>query len=199
MHLKFDSVNNLPLQALGLDGQYLCSRDIRIFPLVKITGALKTLVAKNLSFPLLNMMVEFFKKAGEIVDVRFSLDYNGDFGGNCHIEFATAEAAIKAVELNGKYLFGRPVVLGFTRETICIQGFDTSLVFEQVQSSLVKFFSTCGEISWMHIPTFPYTDDSTLTVKDAAPVRLDVNPVGGRRGIQVIQIYPFRCYSPDRG
>ncbi|KAI3978011.1 hypothetical protein MKX01_032388 [Papaver californicum] len=149
------------------------------FAALTITGALKTLVAKNLSFSTTESdVVEFFKQAGEIVDVHFSLDYNGDFGGNCHIEFATAEAAIKAVKLNGKYLFGRPVVLGFTRETICIQGFDTSLGFEQVQSSLMEFFSTCGEISWIHIPTFPYT--------------------GIPKGIALMEFFDFRAFPKAR-
>lgn len=44
--------------------------------------------------------------------------------------------------------------------------------------------------------------DSTLTVEDAMPVRLDVQPTGvsmGLRGNRIGSIYPFGCYSTDRG
>ena len=38
---------------------------------------------------------EFFKDAGEVVDVRFSYEPDGRFKGFGHVEFATAEAAQK--------------------------------------------------------------------------------------------------------
>ncbi|KAI3853570.1 hypothetical protein MKW98_025087 [Papaver atlanticum] len=47
----------------------------------------------------------------------FSLRRNGEFRGHCHIEFVTKEVEEKAVELNGEYLLGRPVELGFPRES----------------------------------------------------------------------------------
>ncbi|MCL7050441.1 hypothetical protein MKW94_000446 [Papaver nudicaule] len=147
-------------KALELDGRYLCNMDIRVGRVgrVESTGASKTLAAKNLSFSATKSdVMEFFKHAGGIVDVRFSLRRNGDFRGNCHIEFATEEAANKAVELNGEYLLGRPVALGFAREIIFVRGFDTSLGFDRTQNSLEELFSTCGKIYWMHIPTYPYT------------------------------------------
>lgn len=37
----------------------------------------------------------FFKDAGEIVDVRFASDADGRFKGFGHVEFATVEAAQK--------------------------------------------------------------------------------------------------------
>ena len=37
----------------------------------------------------------FFKDAGEVVDVRFATDAEGNFKGFGHVEFATAEAAQK--------------------------------------------------------------------------------------------------------
>lgn len=37
----------------------------------------------------------FFKGAGEVVDVRFSVNEEGRFKGFGHVEFATAEAAKK--------------------------------------------------------------------------------------------------------
>jgi len=37
----------------------------------------------------------FFKDAGEVVDVRFASDTDGRFKGFGHVEFATAEAAQK--------------------------------------------------------------------------------------------------------
>lgn len=38
---------------------------------------------------------EFFKGVGEIVDIRFSTDAEGNFKGFGHVEFATEEAAQK--------------------------------------------------------------------------------------------------------
>ncbi|RZC87515.1 hypothetical protein C5167_036055 [Papaver somniferum] len=136
-----EAVNKVDFSACGWT-IYLCNRDIKVRPLVAINGASKTLVAKNLSFSTTKSdVVELFKQAGEIVDVRFSLDHNGNFRGNCHIEFATAEAAMKLALLVKPYL----------------SIFNTYLRFDQIQSSLVELFSTCGEISWMHIPTSRYT------------------------------------------
>lgn len=38
---------------------------------------------------------EFFKDVGDVVDVRFSSDSEGQFRGYGHVEFATAEEAKK--------------------------------------------------------------------------------------------------------
>ena len=58
-------------------------------------------------------MREFFKSAGEVVDVRFASDPDGRcrFRGYGHVEFETHEAAKKALELNGQDLLKRDVGL----------------------------------------------------------------------------------------
>ncbi|XP_026459944.1 nucleolin 2-like [Papaver somniferum] len=164
-------------------------------------------------------VIEYFKWAGEIIDVRFSSLDNENFSGYCHIEFATEEGAKRAAKLNGQHCLGRPFELRFARETICVRGFDTSIKFDQIHSSLEEIFSTCGKIIWMHIPTFPYTNvtlgkafielydlrafpkalamnghklgDSTLRVEDATPLQLDVNPPGRRRRIGGRPVGPY--------
>ncbi|MCL7044357.1 hypothetical protein MKW94_015363 [Papaver nudicaule] len=192
-------------KALEFDGQNMCNNNIRVVPL--LPKASRTLAAVNLSYSTTKSdLTEFFEQAGEIRDVRFSLDQNGGFNGNCRIEFVTAEAATKAVALRGNYLLGRPVILGFARETLFIRGFDTSLQYDQVYSSLLELFSTCGRISWMDIPAIPYSGiaegfafieyfdsthfhkalalnghklgDSTLKVQDATPGELVRTPPG---------------------
>ncbi|RZC68663.1 hypothetical protein C5167_031905 [Papaver somniferum] len=124
-------------------------------PQVKRTGASKTLVAMNLSSSTSKSdVIEFFKWPGDVVDVRFSYYPSGEFRGVCHLEFATEEAAKKAMKLNGEYLSGSWVKLGFSRESIFVRGFDTSSEINEIRSSLKEHFSSCGEILWMHIPTF---------------------------------------------
>ena len=77
----------------------------------------KTLFMGNLSFDNAAADVEnFFKDSGEVVDVRFASDPDGRFKGFGHVEFATAEAAQKAITLNGGDLICRPVKLDFARE-----------------------------------------------------------------------------------
>ncbi|MFX3993677.1 hypothetical protein ACJBXB_10585, partial [Streptococcus suis] len=58
----------------------------------------------------------FFKDAGEVQEVRFSTHEDGSFKGYGHVEFVTAEAAQKALELNGQDLLGRGVRLDLARE-----------------------------------------------------------------------------------
>lgn len=143
----------------------------------------KTLFMGNLSFSVEQTDVEnFFKGAGEIVDVRFSSDREGVFKGFGHVEFATAEAAQKALELSGEDLLGRPVRLDLARErgsytpfsgnektsfqkggraqgqTIFVRGFDKSSLEEQARSSLEEHFGTCGEITRLSLPKDYDTD-----------------------------------------
>ncbi|MCL7043945.1 hypothetical protein MKW94_010097, partial [Papaver nudicaule] len=223
--IKFATVEAAE-KALELDGQHLGNREVVISP-IESTGASKTLAAKNLSSSITKSdVIEFFKQAGEIVDVRFSLRQNGELRGCCHIEFATEEAAKKAAELDGECLLDRPIVLGFARETIFIRGFDPSLKYHQIRSSLEELFSTCGEILWMDIPTVPYTDvplgkafiefydfrsfpkalamnghklgDFTLRVEDAIPLKFDVRPTSGRRRIHGRPVGPYGYSYPYR-
>lgn len=42
-----------------------------------------------------NCREEFFKDAGEVVDIRFASNEEGRFKGFGHVEFATEEAALK--------------------------------------------------------------------------------------------------------
>ncbi|MCL7051686.1 hypothetical protein MKW94_015372 [Papaver nudicaule] len=136
-------------------------------------GGSKTLFAGNLSFSIDKPdVIEFFKQAGEVADVRFSSDEDGRFKGFGHVEFVTEEGAKKAVKLNGQNLLGRPVKLDFARErgersvytpqsggyqkpegqTIYIRGFDTSSGVDQIQTSLEDHFKSCGEITRVFVP-----------------------------------------------
>ncbi|KAM7265355.1 hypothetical protein ACFE04_003038 [Oxalis oulophora] len=131
------------------------------------SGGSKTLFVGNLSYQVEQSDVEkFFKSAGEVVDVRFAQDPEGNFKGFGHVEFATAEAAQKALEMNGKDLCGRGVRLDLAKErgeftprearppsqTIFVKGFDTNLGEDEIRSSLEKHFGDCGEMTRISIP-----------------------------------------------
>ncbi|KAI3851178.1 hypothetical protein MKX03_007243, partial [Papaver bracteatum] len=171
-------------------------------PQVKRTGASKTLVSMNLP-------IEFFEWPGDVLDVRFSYFPSGEFRGVCHIEFATEEAAKKAMKLNGEYLSGSWVELGFSRESIFIRAFDTSSGIDQIRSSLKEHFSSCREILWMHIPTVDGTGfyhpeafpnalgmnghklgNYPWTIEDATPLNLNVRRTGGR-GVSRGRFVPY--------
>ncbi|XP_071693561.1 uncharacterized protein [Rutidosis leptorrhynchoides] len=84
-------------------------------PQTPATGS-KTLFMGNLSFSIEeNDVINFFKDAGEVVQVRFAMRDNC-FAGYGHVEFATPDAAQKALELNGEDLVGRAVKLDFAKE-----------------------------------------------------------------------------------
>ncbi|KAK9691400.1 hypothetical protein RND81_09G194800 [Saponaria officinalis] len=142
------------------------------------TGS-KTLFVGNLSFSVEESDVrEFFKVAGEVVDVRFASNAEGQFRGFGHVEFATAEAAQKALELNDKPLLDRPVRLDVARErdnnrsaftpqnrdnsfqkggrpqgqTAFVRGFNTEQGEDEIRSALQEHFGSCGEITRISIP-----------------------------------------------
>ncbi|XP_058182715.1 nucleolin 2-like [Rhododendron vialii] len=148
------------------------------------TGGPKTLFVGNLSFSVEKTDIEnFFKGAGEVVDIRFSFDRDGGFRGYGHVEFATAEDALKALELNGRDLLGRNVKLDPAKErgaytpasgnerssyqkegrgqvqTLFIRGFDKSSGLDQVRRALEEHFGTCGEISRLSIQKDYDTDE----------------------------------------
>ncbi|KAI3893768.1 hypothetical protein MKW92_008413 [Papaver armeniacum] len=179
------------------------------YPSSEKDWSIETLVAMNLSSSTSKSdVIEFFEWPGDVVDVRFSYYPSGEFRGVCHIEFATEEAAKKAMKLNGEYLSGSWVKLGFSRESIFVRGFDTSSGINEIRSSLKEHFSSCGEILWMHIPTFHDTGVARgiafiefyhldafpkaiamnvhklghypLTIEDATPLNLNVRGTGGR-------------------
>ncbi|XP_024197202.1 nucleolin 1 isoform X3 [Rosa chinensis] len=149
-------------------------------PATPETSSSKTLFAGNLSFKIEQRDVEeFFKDVAEVVEVRFSSDQEGQFRGYGHVEFASAEDAQKALELNGSDLLGRAVRLDLARErgergaytphsgkesnsyqkggqgqsqTIFVRGFDTNQGEDEIRGALQSHFGSCGEITRVSIP-----------------------------------------------
>ncbi|XP_074273809.1 uncharacterized protein LOC141597297 isoform X2 [Silene latifolia] len=138
------------------------------------TGS-KTLFVANLAFAVEESDVrDFFKDVGEVVDIRFASNAEGQFRGFGHVDFATAEAAQKALELHEQPLLDRPVRLDLAREkgersasrennsfqkggkaqgqTAFVRGFDTSLGEDEIRSALQEHFGSCGEITRVSIP-----------------------------------------------
>ncbi|KAI3812335.1 hypothetical protein L1987_17042 [Smallanthus sonchifolius] len=135
----------------------------------------KTLFIGNLSFSVEESdVINFFKDAGEVAEVRFSMK-DGRFAGYGHVEFATPDAAQKALKLNGELFFERAVRLDLAKErgaytpsegndrssqksgqsqglTVFVRGFGTDDGFDIVKSTLEEHFGQCGEISRMSIP-----------------------------------------------
>ncbi|XP_056847830.1 uncharacterized protein LOC130502874 [Raphanus sativus] len=71
------------------------------------TGGSKTLAAYNLSLQVKRSDIEeFFKEAGQVVDVRLGITEYGRFLGVGEVEFATAREAQKAMEFHGRPLLG---------------------------------------------------------------------------------------------
>ncbi|RZC93811.1 hypothetical protein C5167_029450 [Papaver somniferum] len=122
------------------------------------TGASKTRCLKNLPFDINKSdVIEFFGNVGDIADVWFSFDHRYEtFRRVVHVEFATEEAAKEAAKWNGRYLLGRPVRLAIVRETLCVQGYDTSLGADQIWSLLDSHFKTCESIVHIDIPETRY-------------------------------------------
>ncbi|XP_019091994.1 PREDICTED: nucleolin 2 isoform X3 [Camelina sativa] len=138
-------------------------------------GGSKTLFAGNLSYAVQRSDIEnFFKEAGEVVDVRIASHEDGSAKGYGHVEFVSAEAAQKAMELNGKPLLGRDVRLDLANEMgnrtprssnpvsygvgsqfrkLYVRGFDTSLGEDELKDAFRNHFSTCGEVGRISLPT----------------------------------------------
>ncbi|KAI3943854.1 hypothetical protein MKW92_046694 [Papaver armeniacum] len=84
---------------------------------IQKTGSKKLFVG-NLSFSLEQEdLVEFFKDAGQIVNVQFATDGDGRFKGHAIVEFATEESVQKALERNGQNLMGKSVKLSLPGKT----------------------------------------------------------------------------------
>ncbi|KAJ6907872.1 nucleolin 2-like [Populus alba x Populus x berolinensis] len=167
-----------------------------VTPVTQENTGSKTLFVGNLSFQVERADVEnFFKGAGEVADVRFALDADERFRGFGHVEFTTAEAAQKALKLNGKPLLGRDVRLDLAREkgsntpyskdsnsfpkggsgqsqTIFVKGFDNSAGEDEIRTSLQEHFGSCGDIKRISIPT----DYDTGAIKGMA--YLEFNDAG---------------------
>ncbi|CAN8288486.1 unnamed protein product [Cochlearia groenlandica] len=149
-------------------------------PSTPAAGGQKTLFAANLSFQIERADVEnFFKEAGQVVDVRFATSRDdGTFRGFGHVEFASAEEAQKALEMNGRPLLGRDIRLDLAQErgerpaytpqsgngnfrsgggggggtTVFVKGFDSSLPEDDIKHALSEHFASCGEISRVSVP-----------------------------------------------
>ncbi|TKY69106.1 Nucleolin 2 [Spatholobus suberectus] len=137
----------------------------------------KTIYAKNLSYSVERADLDnLFKECGQIVDIRLHTDREGRFRGFGHVEFATAEAAKKALELHNTELLRRLIRVGLAREkgeyaynrsnwsnslqkcdntsTVFVKGFDSSLAEEKIKASLEEHFGSCGEIVRISVPKF---------------------------------------------
>ncbi|KAL8535705.1 hypothetical protein ACS0TY_011365 [Phlomoides rotata] len=165
------------------------------------TGS-KTLYVGNLSFAVQQKDVEhFFKAAGEVVNIRFVMNSDGTFRGFGYVEFASAEAAEKALhELNGKELLRRPVRLDIAKERrsfapysgndshfiqkggrgqgqkVFDHGFN-KLDENQIGSSLVKRFGSSGEIT--RVPILK-DQDGSIKSNDTEPSRMGWRDQGQR-------------------
>ncbi|KAI4383430.1 hypothetical protein MLD38_009268 [Melastoma candidum] len=144
-----------------------------------LSGETKTVYVGNLPYSAEKSDLEaFFKDVGEIVDVHFSVaPEDGRRKGFGHVEFASAEQAQKAVELNGEFLNGRQLKIDLARGRgsytpgskqgnyssyrdgqpefagkAFVRGFDTSGGFDQIRATLEEQFSACGEVSKIAIP-----------------------------------------------
>ncbi|XP_076883656.1 nucleolin 2-like isoform X4 [Bidens hawaiensis] len=129
----------------------------------------KTLFMGNLSFSIeKSHIVDFFKDTAEVVEVRFAKK-DGRFAGFGHVDFASPEAAQKALKLNGELLLERAVKLDLAKKrdpsngnekksgesqvsTVFVKGFGTEDGFDSIRISLEEHFKQCGEISRISIP-----------------------------------------------
>ncbi|KAI3889700.1 hypothetical protein MKX03_007722 [Papaver bracteatum] len=134
--------------------------------------ASKKLFVGNLSFSLEQEdLEEFFKDAGQIVNVQFATHGDGRFKGHAIVEFATEESVQKALERNGQNLMGKPVKLSLPGKTDGVDAespktnskpktpttpqnqntgskklFVGNLSFSLEQKDLEEFFKDAGEI-----------------------------------------------------
>ncbi|KAJ4917539.1 nucleolin 1-like [Raphanus sativus] len=144
-------------------------------PSTPATGGSKTLFVANLPFQVEKSDVEeFFKGAGQVVDVRFAMSKDdGSFRGFGHVEFASAGEAQKALEFHGRPLLGRELRLDVAQERgerpayntprsgnggggggseVFVKGFDSSLPVNDIKSALSEHFASCGEITRVSVP-----------------------------------------------
>ncbi|KAI3903793.1 hypothetical protein MKW92_012942 [Papaver armeniacum] len=200
-------------KAVNLSGQDLLGSQVELRLQAEGTpGASKTICVKSLPFSIDKFdVINLFKVAGHIADVRFLYDENGIFRRIGYVEFATEEAAKEALKLDGKKLSGRLLRLGIVRETLYIKGLDTSSEIDEIKSSLRNHFKTCGFIVYMEIETddtgaplgtalieFPSLQafhralalngqklgDSTLRIEDYVPLFLNNRGTGARNKVR---------------
>uniref|UniRef100_A0A0R0IK62 RRM domain-containing protein n=1 Tax=Glycine max TaxID=3847 RepID=A0A0R0IK62_SOYBN len=151
----------------------------RVATLKEQNAPSKTIYVKNLSYRVERADMEnLFKECGKIVDVHLHRNPDGRLNGFGQVEFATAEAAKKALELHNTELLRRPIGVDLAEEkgeytysrsnwsnsfqkcerdqspTVFVTGFDSSLPAEKIKASLEEHFGSCGEIQRISIPTF---------------------------------------------
>ncbi|RZC75770.1 hypothetical protein C5167_000123 [Papaver somniferum] len=115
------------------------------------TGASRTLCLKNLPFDINKSdVIKFFENVGDIADVRSHSTPGMKFPG----ELRMLSLQLKKLQRRqqSRYLLGRPVRLAIVRETLCVQGYDTSLGADQIRSFLENHFKTCDSIVHIDIP-----------------------------------------------
>ncbi|CAK9871371.1 unnamed protein product [Sphagnum jensenii] len=162
-------------------------------------GGTKTIFVKNIAWSIdEDTISEFFHDVGEVTDVRLAKDENGRSKGYGHIEFETEEEAKKAVLKSGETLEGRDLFIDLAKErgasvpnagtprtgsgkTAFIKGFNKNDDEDNIRSGLMEFFSECGDIATVRIPTdretgqikgFAYIEFKT---KDSLSKALDLN------------------------
>ncbi|KAH9571213.1 hypothetical protein CY35_02G082400 [Sphagnum magellanicum] len=162
-------------------------------------GGTKTIFVKNIAWSVdEDTISEFFHDVGEVADVRLAKDENGRSKGYGHIEFETEEEAKKAVLKSGETLEGRDLFIDLAKErgasvpnagtprtgsgkTAFIKGFNKNDDEDNIRSGLTEFFSECGDIATVRIPTdretgqikgFAYIEFKT---KDSLSKALDLN------------------------
>ncbi|KAH8970707.1 hypothetical protein BDL97_02G103300 [Sphagnum fallax] len=162
-------------------------------------GGTKTIFVKNIAWSVdEDTISEFFHDVGEVADVRLAKDENGRSKGYAHIEFETEEEAKKAVLKSGETLEGRDLFIDLAKErgasvpnagtpttgsgkTAFIKGFNKNDDEDNIRSGLMEFFSECGDIATVRIPTdretgqikgFAYIEFKT---KDSLSKALDLN------------------------
>ncbi|CAK9215858.1 unnamed protein product [Sphagnum troendelagicum] len=162
-------------------------------------GGTKTIFVKNIAWSVdEDTISEFFHDIGEVADVRLAKDENGRSKGYGHIEFETEEEAKKAVLKSGETLEGRDLFIDLAKErgasvpnagtprtgsgkTAFIKGFNKNDDEDNIRSGLMEFFSECGDIATVRIPTdretgqikgFAYIEFKT---KDSLSKALDLN------------------------
>ena len=72
----------------------------------------KTIYVKNLAYRAdEGAIAEYFGQCGDLVDLRLGRDDNGRSRGFCHVAFATADAAERALQLSESNFFGRDILV----------------------------------------------------------------------------------------
>ncbi|KAK9266989.1 hypothetical protein L1049_028605 [Liquidambar formosana] len=94
------------------------------------------------------IMEDFFKGAGEVIDIRFSSDAEGMFKGFGHVEFATAEEAQKALKLNGQQLLGCSMKLDMAPEKGAYTPYDRIVRCQNI-CRIERFFFPLGILYWV--------------------------------------------------